>query len=246
MKKFQCIDINKLGTYKYQLLNYDEIFRNFKNYNSVYKLNCDLHKSAFLNWRFEFEDEVDSGFNILGESFMETAGYLLENAMNFNSDHKADSMIFPILFNIFQGLELYLKSIREKLNILIKNEEPLSKKGHNIIGLIEDLQGKLKQLKKISGNRYNKNIDELFQELEVVSKIVKNLLPEEDEDVFFVRYSVKNRNNERYFYNKRNNTNIYVDLEELYKQYSILYSIIDTMDQSVKLIMDDLIDYNNN
>ena len=85
--------------------------------------NC-TRSYAFLNWNFnvpDFTEELESKYSVnlqnnyesfhqLGYGYLNAAYVLLKYYLSNNPTYDADLVIFPIFFNIQQGLELYLKS----------------------------------------------------------------------------------------------------------------------------------------
>lgn len=216
-----------------------EMLNNAKETSTIYKYNADLKKTAFLNWRFHSQGK--SNMDVLAEPFMDVAGYILEGLLEDNHDKKADSLIFPILFNMSHGIELYLKAIREEIDILILykkddyNCTEISTNGHNIKNIIKSINDKIIEMGK---NKvvFPREIDELKDLMSVVEHIVNNFIKEgeEGEIYFFSRYPISHKTKKGYFYNQsysglieKSNFNYTVDLEDLYNQYLILYRCLD-------------------
>ncbi|MCF0190799.1 MAG: hypothetical protein HUJ96_06005 [Marinilabiliaceae bacterium] len=72
----------------------------------------------------------------MGEGYLECAFNIVDSCLidNENRDHKADVWFFPVLFNTIHGIELYLKSIRCRLNKIEDVE-----KQHNIQKICNDI-----------------------------------------------------------------------------------------------------------
>lgn len=66
---------------------------------------------AFLNWRM---DKLDRSLNyaMMAEGYWKAAIRLLDSLLGDNAGHDADAIVFPILFDAHQSLELYLKATR--------------------------------------------------------------------------------------------------------------------------------------
>ncbi|MGE1164457.1 hypothetical protein ACQJ0Y_14410 [Peribacillus simplex] len=85
--------------------------------NNVFSYNADIEKNAYLNWRTSKHDHIHNMI-VLADGFMSAATLLAKQVLLDNVDKKADSLIFPILFNANHGIEVYLKAISWSLNIL--------------------------------------------------------------------------------------------------------------------------------
>jgi len=64
---------------------------------------------------------------ILAEGYSNSVIIQLKELLNNNSQYRANSIIFPILFNANHTIELYLKAIIWSLNILLDKNERFSK-----------------------------------------------------------------------------------------------------------------------
>ncbi|EGQ1288498.1 hypothetical protein GA135_11705, partial [Staphylococcus pseudintermedius] len=84
-----------------------------------------INKHAFLNWRFTFKDRP-SLFDTMSEAYYESTNILLIECINDNSDKKADSLIFPILFSLNHYIELRLKSIIAYFYLLESDNDHIS------------------------------------------------------------------------------------------------------------------------
>lgn len=86
--------------------------------NKVFSSNQDVYKNAYMNWRTDRHQPIHN-MKALAEGYFESAEVLLHVCLDDNRDHKADGLIFPILFSINHGIELYVKSICWSLNVLL-------------------------------------------------------------------------------------------------------------------------------
>ena len=91
-----------------------------KNLDTIFQYNEDVDKTAFLNWRTGFACTSRRQFVIIGEAFFSTAYNLTQQCILDNHDKKADSWIFPIMFNVVHGIEVYLKAINAVLSFIAK------------------------------------------------------------------------------------------------------------------------------
>lgn len=66
---------------------------------------------AYLNWRMDKSDR-SLNYAMMAEGYWKAAIRLLDSLLADNMGHDADAVVFPILFNAHQSLELYLKATR--------------------------------------------------------------------------------------------------------------------------------------
>lgn len=161
-----------------------------KDLKDIFKPNPDIKKNAYLNWRFDKSDSDEEKFFELGSSYFEVASYLIEICIKDNINSKLDGWIFPILFNIYQGLELYLKCY----NHLLNPEKKIINGGHNIKSISGEIYNKLVELKT-----NNNEIITMYEEYKIVRKFINMMYDNTSEDTTFVRYPI-NTNLEDFFY----------------------------------------------
>jgi len=122
----------------------------YNEYPTFFGSKNNVAHSAFLNWRFDPHDIIEVQFFNMAESYFETAIFLLKECIKDSYSKKADIWIFPILFNIIHGIEIYLKgfsSLYTKYKNLTKlNEENKYKieKNHDIKQLCQTVIAKIK------------------------------------------------------------------------------------------------------
>ena len=66
---------------------------------------------AYLNWRMDKRDRSLT-YAMMAEGYWKASVRLLDLLLNDNGGHDADAVVFPILFDAHQSLELYLKATR--------------------------------------------------------------------------------------------------------------------------------------
>lgn len=136
------------------------IFNNIKN----------VEQSSYLNWRMDTNTLEDEDFYNMAEGFLQCANCLTKICLQNNADKKADIWIFPILFNIYHSMELFLKAI---LFLLIKDIPKI----HNLNNL----------LNKVLNNDFIKENNEKIQkEINFISDIINDLFKGKDD--FYFRY----------------------------------------------------------
>lgn len=139
----------------------------------VFSYNADVNKTAYMNWRTSHHDHIYNMI-VIADGFMNSAIMLAESALEDNWDKKADSIIYPMIFNANHAIELYLKATVWTLNMLLKNGQKIEGK-HNIQQILQTLikrvqmfesdKDKRKQFKDmINGTKLY--VNELFQKIE--------------------------------------------------------------------------------
>ncbi len=160
-----------------------------------------INKHAFLNWRFTFKDRP-SLFDTMSEAYYESTNILLMECVNDNSDKKADSLIFPILFSLNHYIELRLKSIIAYFYLLESDNDYISNinknpfSTHNICELMSDV---VKLLNHTSLNGIEKDKKRFKQTNSYIRQLneykIFNVSPHMD----FSRYPM-NKYEKTYFY----------------------------------------------
>ncbi len=90
----------------------------------IFSYNADVNKTAYMNWRTSHHDHIYNMI-VIADGFMNSAIMLAETALIDNWDKKADSLIYPIIFNANHAIELYLKATVWTLNILLDNQQKI-------------------------------------------------------------------------------------------------------------------------
>ena len=108
---------------------------------------------AFLNWMFDnsmggkdnLAQSAQDNF-VMGNAYMANAVLGLYSIIyNKNRCSTADTLIFPIMFDIWHGLELWLKSSIYAIDFLTDSDKK-KKQNHGIDGYLNILKGELKRL----------------------------------------------------------------------------------------------------
>ncbi|MCM3366224.1 MULTISPECIES: hypothetical protein [Bacillus] len=157
---------------------------------------------------------------------MNSAITLAQTSLKDNHDKKADMLIFPILFNLNHGIEVYLKAMCWSLNQLLNKKETFES-SHNLNNLIKET----KKLTSAFDNRtealqwslqLEKYIDELYSKIETVKDNGKKVY-----DITFARYSLT-RDLEPQFYITEFD-NVVIDLENFVQFFNDVYRGLDNM-----------------
>lgn len=193
----------------------------------VFSYNLDIHKTAYMNWRTDKNDPIGS-MNAIANGYFQSALLLAKECLKNNLDKKADAVIFPMLFSVNHGIELYIKSICWSLNILLGHKSKY-KENHNIRGLWDAVKQKIKEL------GYDNN-EESFKEMtasleayieELTSKIMKDDRETAYYNIDFSRYPINNKD-EYHFYMKTYE-NVVVDLENFIQVFSDIGENLDCL-----------------
>ncbi|TCS80325.1 hypothetical protein EDD59_106151 [Muricomes intestini] len=179
----------------------------------IFSYNADINKNAYMNWRTNNHEPIHN-MNVIAEGYFESAILLAECCLKDNSDKKADGIIFPMLFSINHGIELYEKSICWSLNILLGNNSSF-KENHDIRGIWLTTKQKIKKFGFGIGHEeseFNNMIMNLESYLDELSKtIMGDDINKAYYNIDFSRYPMNNHK-EYHFYLKTYE-NVVVDLE---------------------------------
>ncbi|MBG9823754.1 hypothetical protein ABE33_14830 [Bacillus safensis] len=192
---------------------------------NIFSNNSDINKNAYMNWRTNRFDHIHN-MHVIAEGFMNSAITLAQTSLKDNHDKKADMLIFPILFNLNHGIEVYLKAMCWSLNQLLNKKETFES-SHNLNNLIKET----KKLTSAFDNRtealqwslqLEKYIDELYSKIETVKDNGKKVY-----DITFARYSLT-RDLEPQFYITEFD-NVVIDLENFVQFFNDVYRGLDNM-----------------
>lgn len=192
-----------------------------KNLETIFQYNEDIDMTAFMNWRTSFARTSRRQFVILGEAFFSTAYNLIQQCILDNNDKKADSWIFPIMFNIVHGIEVYLKAINAALSFLLNKERGVHEGGHDLKTLYGTARNLIIEYKT---NNKCETTKEMFLGIKLVGKFIDNIY-EKTDDMTFARYPL-GKNNQGHFYIDTFDNEV-IDLELLAEQMVYVYKMLD-------------------
>lgn len=204
----------------FEKIDYNQIPILSKKMKSFFTQNRNIDKTAYMNWRVSAKKDVASQFWILADGYFETAILLIDTCLNDNSDKKADIYIFPILFNIVQGIELTLKAVIDYLYIILREEHKIIS-GHNIRQLVTEAISRFRELKKVDGSD---EIEQCIVGMKLVQKFVDNIYKKTD-DMAFARYPIDTKAKEMFY--AASLENVVVDLEVLREQSIYVITVLD-------------------
>lgn len=142
---------------------------------------------------------------------------------------KADSWIFPIMFNIVHGIEIYLKAINVILNIVLNEQNQVIQGGHDIKQLCQTSKS---LILKYKNRNKNETTDQMWTAIKVIENFIENIY-EKTNDMTFARYPMdKNKNGHFYIQTLDNSV---IDMELLEKQMVIVYKMLEFIYQTPEL-----------
>lgn len=210
----------------------DKIDEYSNELKTIFKYNEDIDKTAYLNWRMDFSSNPRRQFVIIGEAYFATAYHLIKECLENNLDKKADIWIFPIMFNIVHGIEVYLKAINANLNVVMGKNATDIKLGHDIKRLYDTAESLLLEYKNINNNSTK---DQMYTAIKVVGNFVSNIY-DKTKDMTFARYPITNKKEEHFYVQSLENE--VVDMEELEEQVVIIYKLLDLIYDMPELEME--------
>lgn len=187
----------------------------------VFSYNADFRKTAYMNWRMK-EHAKELNLKEIGRGFFLAAEYLLQNALENNYDRRANSLIFPILYSLDQGIEVYLKAIIRNIELLLSGEAN-NYTTHNILQLFRDMKALVKKKEvKTAG------LDAHFSSLsKYIGELASNIADAKgNPKMDFARYPYDSEGTP-YFY--ISSENIPVDMEYLLEQVPKIRESLDSL-----------------
>lgn len=196
---------------------------------NVFSYNTDIHKNAYMNWRTDSHQPIHN-LNTLAKGYFENVILSIKDCLDDNSDKKADIFIFPILFSLNHGIELYTKSLCWSVNILLNNTSKFDT-NHNIKGLWQTAKDKLYEF----GFGYGREESEFIRMTtvleayidEIYHKIMTDNFETAHKNIDFSRYPF-GKSNQSHFYITTYD-NVVVDLENLLNVVKDIYECLNRL-----------------
>lgn len=217
---------------RYSKIDYDKIPQYAKKLDSIFQYNTDINRTAYLNWRTGRYDSNRRQFVVMGEAFFDTAYNLIQQCLENNSDKKADSWIFPILFNIVHGVEVYLKAINVSLSDLLGKKREITSGKHDLKGLSLSARSLIIEYK--TANK-NENTKQLFEAIKLVCHFVENIY-EKTDDMTFARYPL-DKNKFGHFYIQTLENEI-IDLDKFCDQIKYIYHMLNFIYEATERLIE--------
>jgi len=218
-----------LQTIDFSDFNTEDVEQYAQKMDSIFQYNQNVEKTAYLNWRSNKYTNQRRQLVVMGDNFFSSAYNLLQQCINDNGDKKADSWIFPIMFNIVHGIEIYLKAINVILNIVLNEQNQVIQGGHDIKQLCQTSKS---LILKYKNRNKNETTDQRWTAIKVIENFIENIY-EKTNDMTFARYPMdKNKNGHFYIQTLDNSV---IDMELLEKQMVIVYKMLEFIYQTPEL-----------
>lgn len=218
-----------LQTIDFSDFNTEDVEQYAQKMDSIFQYNQNVEKTAYLNWRSNKYTNQRRQLVVMGDNFFSSAYNLLQQCINDNGDKKADSWIFPIMFNIVHGIEIYLKAINVILNIVLNEQNQVIQGGHDIKHLCQTSKS---LILKYKNRNKNETTDQMWTAIKVIENFIENIY-EKTNDMTFARYPMdKNKNGHFYIQTLDNSV---IDMELLEKQMVIVYKMLEFIYQTPEL-----------
>ena len=218
-----------LQTIDFSDFNTEDVEQYAQKMDSIFQYNQNVEKTAYLNWRSNKYTNQRRQLVVMGDNFFSSAYNLLQQCINDNGDKKADSWIFPIMFNIVHGIEIYLKAINVILNIVLNEQNQVIQGGHDIKQLCQTSKS---LILKYKNRNKNETTDQMWTAIKVIENYIENIY-EKTNDMTFARYPMdKNKNGHFYIQTLDNSV---IDMELLEKQMVIVYKMLEFIYQTPEL-----------
>lgn len=224
--EFAELDTNKVEEYSEKL-------------ETIFSYNRDINKTAYLNWRIDSHTNHRRQFVVIGEAYFSTAYYLIKKCLEDNVDKKADAWIFPIMFSIVHGIEVYLKAINASLNVTLGKSRVNIEGNHDIKQLCNVSKKLIIEYKSTDPNSTK---DDMFKAIKVVENFISNIY-EKTDDMTFARYPM-DKNKDGHFYVQIFENEV-VDLELLEEQIVLIYKLLEFLFEMPEVEMEMLCEMMN-
>ena len=218
-----------LQTIDFPDFNTEDVEQYAQKMDSIFQYNQNVEKTAYLNWRSNKYTNQRRQLVVMGDNFFSSAYNLLQQCINDNGDKKADSWIFPIMFNIVHGIEIYLKAINVILNIVLNEQNQAIQGGHNIKQLCQTSKNLILKYKNKSKNE---TTDQMWTAIKVIENFIENIYIKTD-DMTFARYPMDKNKNGHFYIQALDNS--VIDMELLEKQMVIVYKMLEFIYQTPEL-----------
>lgn len=172
----------------------------------LFSRNPDAYKNADLNWRMDTNDSV-ANYKALADGYKDAVITLLDSVIQNNALHRADSLIFPIMFCAYQYIELVLKgTLRKAGKLQGRATHDIQKYYEEVVSLFV-VQGKSDSDVRSNFSLLQNFIDEIWGKIAYTNDKGKNTLAFE-----FGRFPTGNDGNTPLFYVTDINSLVSIDL----------------------------------
>ena len=182
----------------------------------IFSYNPDVSRNAYLNWRTDRHDQTHN-LIVLASDYADGAISLINDILKGNRDKKADALIMPIMYCIDQSIEVYLKAIIRKIEV-VTDDVPSNFKSHDIKELYKVLNSYIKK-KEVKTAGLQKHllplstfIDELYSKIQTSTETGKGSL-----GIDFARYPIKVDGTPHFYITAEEN--VVIDVENLGERF---------------------------
>lgn len=207
---------------------------------NIFSYNKDITKNAYMNWRTQRYDHIHNMI-VVAEGFSDSVLLLVKETLKDNTGKRADSLIFPILFNANHSIEVYLKAICWTQNLLLEKNETFDG-NHDLKGLftkVINLENELNyssdkaEFQKMLSN-LRVYIDEIYGKIE--RTIIKKGKDKTIHDITFSRYSLTNDLEPQFYINTFDN--VVVDLENFLKVFKEIFDNLQSLSTHYLMLLE--------
>lgn len=199
----------------YKEIDYQKIPELAKKMKSFFGMGRSVEATSCLNWRVSKNRDTATQFWEMADGYFQAADLLISACLTNNFDKQADILIFPILFDIVQGMELSLKASNGYLS-MIQDGYIKIEGGHDIkqiaTVLISNLEKQKREIAKNGTAVENENIVQVITAAKLILNFI-DCIYEKTSDMAFARYP-QTKGKEEMFYVKKCQP-IVIDLELL-------------------------------
>lgn len=207
-------------------IDYQKIPELAQKMKSFFTMGRSVNTTSYMNWRVSKNKDVSTQFWQMAGGYFQAADLLITACLKDNFDKKADIIIFPILFDIVQGIELSLKASNGYLFMILGGYIKIEG-CHNIKQMVDDSISKLQKLKEKQAHGSAAGNEEAEQAITAM-KLIRNFIEclyEKTDDMAFTRYS-QTKDEKEMFYVKECR-NVVIDLELLQELLGYIEKMFD-------------------
>lgn len=153
---------------------------------SFFRHNADYDKTVQFNRMHELFSPERKQFVVMGDAYFSSAYYLVYHYLNDSQVLKPVLWIFPILFDVVHGIEVYLKAINVSLNIALDKSHTNIEGNHDIRELCYTAKALIIEYKTLNVNETTK---QMYTAIKVVKNFIANIY-EKTHIMTFPRYPI--------------------------------------------------------
>lgn len=186
----------------------------------IFSSNGDIRKNAYINWRTHENDDINN-LHVLAEGYGKATKILIQQTLEDNSDKKADSLIFPILYGLNQAIELYEKCITLQVHTLL-GQKYIIPINHDINQLFGEMKSVISK-KESSTKGLTKHLSPLEKYISELYTYIK--VNQGKPDIDFSRYPIRVDGSSHFYIESKDN--VTVDMEALQKSIDAIFESLE-------------------